>query len=700
MGKYKSNVIDEVNKSILAIKTEQNNNSKKVPEILDLIVIKFKYHQEFQDKVFSILSEKKLKELTNYLSRTSFDKKSLNWMAYDKQYSFINRNVKRLFKTLDFSYHSTADFYRDFFNAIAFVKKGRYKTLSIDNVPTEFIQKQDNKFILDSGNNSVNISRYEILIYKLLKRKITSNDVFIKDSLEYRHIEDDLIKKEHFKENYIEILYSLDSLPYIAESMEKVLNVKLTYLEETIHRVNKRISANENSHFKIKDKGKWILKYNKIDTLSLNENFFGCLPQTDLADIIHFTDYKTGLLTNFTHLLNDNKIINKELIKAALTAQATNIGLRKMSISSGFSLDKLKNVSLNFIREDTLKLANEQLINETKKVPIFKYFNVSEDSIFSSIDGQKFSTGIDTINARYSSKYFGRDKGISVLTMNAHYLALTAKIISANEFEGHSNLELFLMNESEIQPDYQTSDSHGVNNINFGIFDFFGCSFAPRYTNLNNKCEFLCGTNPPNSYPDNYILKPNYQINTACILEEEFNIKRIIASLALKTGTVSTVIKKINNSPKSNKTRKALVEYDKIIRSIYILNYIDDLSLRQYVQKSLNRQELYHKLKRAICFANGGKMMIRSESGQLIYQECNRLICNMIVYFNSYILSKFLQEKQNKNQITQIEALEQISPISWSHINLYGKYNFSLTSNNTILTEKLNCILGSIDLVG
>ncbi len=141
MGKYKSNVIDEVNKSILAIKTEQNKNSKKVPEILDLIVIKYKYHQEFQDKVYSILAEKKIKELSNYLAKTSFDKKLLNWMAYDKQYTFINRNVKRLFKTLDFSYHSTADFYTDFFNAIEFVKKGKYKTLSTDDVPAEFIQK-------------------------------------------------------------------------------------------------------------------------------------------------------------------------------------------------------------------------------------------------------------------------------------------------------------------------------------------------------------------------------------------------------------------------------------------------------------------------------------------------------------------------------------------------------------------------------
>ncbi len=95
MGKYKSNVIDEVNKSILEIKTEQNNNTKRVPEILNLIVIKYKSHQEFQDKVYSILSENKIKELSDYLAKTSFDKKLLNWVAYDKQYSFgFDRKIK------------------------------------------------------------------------------------------------------------------------------------------------------------------------------------------------------------------------------------------------------------------------------------------------------------------------------------------------------------------------------------------------------------------------------------------------------------------------------------------------------------------------------------------------------------------------------------------------------------------------------
>lgn len=53
-----------------------------------------------------------------------------------------------------------------------------------------------------------------------------------------------------------------------------------------------------------------------------------------------------------------------------------------------------------------------------------------------------------------------------------------------------------------------------------------------------------------------------------------------------------------------------------------------------------------------------------------------RLVCNIIIYYNSYILSQFYLEKQKSKQTKQIEALKRISPIAWTSINLYGRYEF------------------------
>jgi hypothetical protein len=45
-----------------------------------------------------------------------------------------------------------------------------------------------------------------------------------------------------------------------------------------------------------------------------------------------------------------------------------------------------------------------------------------------------------------------------------------------------------------------------------------------------------------------------------------------------------------------------LWELDNLYRTLYILTYIDEVELRQSVQKALNRGEAYHRFRRAISY--------------------------------------------------------------------------------------------------
>ncbi len=63
-----------------------------------------------------------------------------------------------------------------------------------------------------------------------------------------------------------------------------------------------------------------------------------------------------------------------------------------------------------------------------------------------------------------------------------------------------------------------------------------------------------------------------------------------MVSLALKTTTQSIIVGKVNAYARKNRTRRALWEYDNIISSLYLLEYIDSPPLRRNVQRALNRQ--------------------------------------------------------------------------------------------------------------
>ncbi len=169
------------------------------------------------------------------------------------------------------------------------------------------------------------------------------------------------------------------------------------------------------------------------------------------------------------------------------------------------------------------------------------------------------------------------------------------------------------------------------------------------------------------------------------ILDEETNMKRIIASILSKTCTVSTIVKKLSSSMKSNKTRKAISEYNKILRTIHILRTINDLSYRQDIQVALNRGESYHQLVDAIRFVNGGRITAKTEQEQIIFKESARLVANIIIYYNTFILSQFYIQKLKQGQKKQIDALKRVSPNAWTNINLYGKYElYDITSSTSV----------------
>ena len=63
------------------------------------------------------------------------------------------------------------------------------------------------------------------------------------------------------------------------------------------------------------------------------------------------------------------------------------------------------------------------------------------------------------------------------------------------------------------------------------------------------------------------------------------NIQRIILSLAQKTTTQNIIIGKLSSHERKNKTKSALWEYDNILKSLYLLNYIDSIQLRKNVQR-------------------------------------------------------------------------------------------------------------------
>lgn len=642
--------------------------------------------QDVQHRAFGYLQRETIPAVADYLRNIEFDKAKAEWAYYTSLSMTIKRNLRHLFSELEFAGRvEDAPLMGAVAHLQEVLRQGKSpRQINPDLFMDSIISKSLRPYLysrISNGEEEVlDVDRYEFHVYRMLRNALESGDLFVRNSNEFRPFEDDLISDERWK-NKEAILREIDS-PVLTRPIEETLAIFREALESRFSEVNQRILDCRNEHIKVRGRGerrRWSLIYPAQEE-PLNSPFYSRLPGIGIADLLAFVGAKTGFLGQFTHVLD--RYVKHDLdprkVLACVVAMGTNMGLAKMAEVSGMSYASLATTAKNFLRPETLRAANDAVSNAVAALPVFHLYDI-RDELHSSSDGQRIETQIDTFNARHSPKYFGLDKGVSACTVVANHVPINGRIIGTHEHESHYVFDLLYNNTSDIKPDRHSTDTHGTNQVNFWTLYAYGYGFAPRYRDLHKKTERLVGFFNPSQYASDFLIRPSRKAQEDLIVREWPNIQRIMASLGQKDTTQATIIRKLSSYARQNQTKKALWELDNICRSIYILDFIDDVGLRQSVQKALNRGEAYHRFRKAVAYVNGGRFRVQTESEQQVWNDCSRLIANAIIYYNTMLLSKVYEQKLVAGDEAAISVIKGISPVAWQHINLIGRFEFSDT---------------------
>ena len=106
-------------------------------------------------------------------------------------------------------------------------------------------------------------------------------------------------------------------------------------------------------------------------------------------------------------------------------------------------------------------------------------------------------------------------------------------------------------------------------------------------------------------------------------------------------------------------------QYNNIVKTKHILDYLDSQTFRKNIQNSLNRGEGYHRLRKNIFYAHEGKFHVHSVAEQRIWSDCARLIANAMIYYNIYLLSQLFESKKHNGTEQELEFIKKMSPIAW-----------------------------------
>jgi len=588
----------------------------------------------------------------------------------------LQLRCNKIIESLSFSEQSTAKPLLEVINK--FIKS---QTVVDDTFPVGFMTTKETHYV--DSKTTFNSQLYKVILFKHVVDAIKGDGLSLIHSYKHKALDEYLIPKPLFEANFEEYIERAEMTEF-ADFETCFANLDLD-LHAQYQATNSHILTEKNDYIKTDGVGGFRLgayRRNQHDEFDLDLSSISLFPENEritLSQVLSTVDNACGFLEEFQHYSGQSKSTrpNRKTMIAAIVGTGCHFSPHKFSkLCDAVSNSSLTTALNNYLSVKGARLACDSIEQFVEKMPLSSIY-LENDKVHTSSDGQKYPVSGDSLNANFSFKYGGKDRVLSAYTfIDSRNIFFHSTVISGAEREAHYMIDGVLRNEV-VKSDLHTTDTHGFTEMVSGSAHLLNITFAPRIKNSHRQQLYSIRGRKTYSHA-NYELLPDKKINKNLIKENWREILRAMVSIKLGEATASQVFKRLNSySASNNPLYAALKEFGRIIKSHYILQYVDSLELRQAVQKQLNKGESGNKLDRALAIGRAEFVQTTREEQEVV-ETSKRLIKNAIVCWNYMYLTQTLMSLKTKDDRRAfVEKIRRSSTVAWEHIIIHGAFDFS-----------------------
>lgn len=586
-----------------------------------------------------------------------------------RRYSYLHEYME-LFLNFDFRASQGSE---NLLNHINILLRNRKLGIFAEKPAEDFIETPWKQGLHDN-TGKLDKRSWELGLFFAVRKALKSGNLYLPQSKNHREFWAPLCSKTDWSTNK-SANYEELKLP---QSPKLIINCLQKEFLEHFNKATTSFGADSFAEFK-NDK----LKIHTDEPLPVSKSL---QELQNLVDI-HSTPIRIEKLltelqrkTNYLKALKPIEGFNPQIplqlpiLNAAITAHATNLGLYGISKSTkGISIDKLRHVSNWYVTTDNLKEANQILINAQQKYWLTSILGKGERS---GSDSQRFAINKKSIIGSIYPRDFGAlVKSIGIYThMSDQFTVFSTQVISCSVREALYVLEGFLDNQSIVQCNIHSTDTHGFTEILFAIMYLLGISFQPHFKDLKDQ-QLYCFDRK--TVPEEYIkMFSQERVSEELLAEQWDDIIRLVYSLKQRLIKPHIIMQKLNNQQSATRLAKSLTHLGRIVKTIYILRYLHDKDMRRAVRLQLNRVESRHSLVRNIFFADQGAFKTNNYTELMNKASCLSFLSNAVVLNNTGELQNTYELLKAKGYPLKEEDMARISPLSSKHITMHGIYNF------------------------
>ncbi len=645
--------------------------------------------------IFPVVSLKTLKDLVAEYKGTglAYKRRVHNVMRA----SFANhyrRMIPQLLGLLEF--RSNNDLHRPVIEALELLKKyahgkARYYD-STEEIPIDGVLKAGAKEILmetdSDGNERINRINYEICVLKALRERLCCKEIWVVGANRYRNPDDDLPTDFETKR---QIYYQALTLP---EDVEAFIESLQQQMEQGLEKLDKGMPRNKG--VTIGGKGnKGLIRLSPFDALAdpmnlrqLKGEINRLWHKTSLLDILKETDLRVDFTRKFksmgTREILDRETLQKRLL-LCLFGMGTNTGLKRINTGiDGESYQDLIYVRRRFIHKDQLRSAIAEIVNATFEIRLPHIWG--EGTTTCASDSKHFGAWEQNLITQYHLRYGGR--GVMIywhVEKNSTCIYSQLKTCSSSEVSAMINGVLKHCTSMEVKKNYV--DSHGQSEVAFAFTHLLGFQLMPRLKRIKVQKLYRPHAGQADAYPN---LEPvmTRPINWDLIRQQYDQMVKYATALRLGTAETEAILKRFSKNPFKHPTYLALMELGRVIKTIFLCQYLDSETIRREINEGLNVVERWNGVNNFIFYGKGGEFASnRLESQELSVLSLHLLqIC--LVYVNTLMIQSVLAQEHWQKRLTARD-LQAITPLIFSHVNPYGLFKLDMKERIERLSQPL-----------
>lgn len=533
------------------------------------------------------------------------------------------------------------------------------------------------------GELMLNRRHFEVCVFTYLAAELKTGDISIAESDEYADYREQLLTWEVCEALVADYCREL-GLPGTAEDF--VVQIK-EWLAETAQRVDEGYPKNE--HLVIDEQGQPRLKKlpaveERASIKELEAAIYSRMPERNVIDILANLAYYTNWTRHFGPLSGSDPKIERALERYILTAftYGCNLGPAQAArhLRGIATAHTLSFVNRRHINAQKLNAAMVDIINEYSRFLLPRFWGTGTNA---AADGTKYEMYDQNLLAEHHIRYGGWG-GIAYHHVADSYVALFSHFIPCGTWEAIYIIEGLLRNASEIQPEKVHADTQGQSEPVFALAHLLGIKLMPRIRNWKDLIFYR---------PDK---ESKYQHIDALFTDNidwkliELHWRDLMQTvLSIRAGKISsvTLLRKLGNESRKNRLYQAFRELGRVVRTVFLLQYLSDPEMRKQITEMTNKVEAYNGFAQWLFFGGEGIIAENDPEEQEKIIKYNDLVANAVIFQNVVDISHVLQQLITEGYPVKREDVAALSPYLTRHIKRFGDYFIDLSAPPQPLSE-------------